>query len=211
MNCVHTRSPSTSVPCPEGIFAVHEPGSSMYLATHPRLPDRILRVCGSALPPLPAPLIHMDTPEPRVPRAARVALGASAGAAGVPADPIRQAEQARQQRIANDKDAHGRLQRMVGPTERRLIVLALMMNIGNERERKLWHRMAESLPQAARILDDVAALLPTRRVPEFERVTTSIAADPIEQRRTLALDADAKPRLLAALVARAKAEAARRR
>jgi hypothetical protein len=164
---------------------IHEPGSSMYLATHPRLPDRILRVCGSVQPPLPAPLIHMDTPAPRVPRTARVALGASAVASGVPADPIRQAEQARQQRITNDKDAHGRLQRMVGPTERRLIVLALMMNIGNERERKLWHRMAESLPQAARILDDVAALLPTRRVPEFERVTTSIAADPIEQRRAL--------------------------
>ncbi|MGC4059893.1 MAG: M48 family metalloprotease [Aquabacterium sp.] len=163
---------------------LHEPGNSMYLATHPRLPERILRVCGSILPPLPAPLIRIDTPEPRRPAPA-AALDASDATAPAPADPIRQAEQTRQQRIHADKEAHTRLQGLVGPTERRLIVLALMMNIDNERERKLWHRMAESLPHAARILDDVAALLPTRRVPEFEHVTASIAAEPIEQRRAL--------------------------
>jgi Zn-dependent protease with chaperone function len=166
---------------------VHEPGSQRWLATHPRLSERILRVCGSVLPPLPAPLVRMESVEPRRPRLATSpgeGLLAAQGDTG-PADPIRQAEQSRQQRIADDREALMRLRNLSGPTERRLVVLALMMNQRNQREHKLWQRMAEGVNQPQRILEDVAALLPAHRVPEFERLAAAIASEPLDQRRTL--------------------------
>lgn len=158
---------------------MHQPGGSACLATHPRLSERIRRVCGSILAPLPAPLLRLEVVEPR-----RAISSLPAMATAQP-DPIKLAAQARQERTAADREAVIRLQGLVGPTERRLIVLALMMNIHNERECKLWHRMADGLSQAQRILGDVADLLPNRRVPEFERLCSAIASEPLAQRRAL--------------------------
>lgn len=158
---------------------MHQPGGSC-LASHPRLSERIRRVCGSVLAPIPAPLLRMEVVEPRRATAPMPLLAAAAQP-----DPVQLAAKARQQRHAADREALIRLQGLVGPTERRLIVLALMMNLHNERERQLWHRMAEGQHQAQRILDDVADLLPNRRAPEFERLCTSIASEPLDQRRAL--------------------------
>jgi hypothetical protein len=102
-----------------------------------------------------------------------------------PQDPLRRAELHGRQRFEADREALSRLLGFVGPTERRLIVLALMMNPGNAQERRLWHDMAAGLSHAEVILESVAQLLPTRRLPEFERLTASIAQEPIEQRRAL--------------------------
>jgi hypothetical protein len=164
---------------------LHEPGGSTCMATHPRLAERIRRVCGSLLPPLPAPLLRLEAVEarhaPSVPPGMLLAANSPAPAP----DPARLAQEAHQQRLAADREAMLRLQGRVGPNERQLIVLALMMNLHNERERKLWHRMAEGLHDARSIVDDVGALLPIRRVPEFERLCTLIAVEPLLRRREL--------------------------
>lgn len=167
---------------------LHEPGATGCLSSHPRLSERIRRVCGTVLPPLPAPLIRIETVEPRHAPDSLPPVLAAAAAPGGPAyghGSAQQARQAHQEQQAAVREALSRLHGRVGPTEHRLITLALMMNVHNERERALWQFMAEGVHDAQRILDDVALLPPNRRVPEFERQTALIAREPIEQRRAL--------------------------
>ncbi|MBI5926433.1 MAG: M48 family metalloprotease [Aquabacterium sp.] len=174
----HMRHPAAGM---VSYLLMNEPGPASCMSSHPRLSERIRRVCGTVLPPMPAPLVRMDVVEPRMPPGGGLALAASPS---LPV-PALTAAQIRQRQEANSREALSRLQHLVGPTERRVITLALMMDTHNERECKLWHHMAEGVHDAKRILEDVAALSPNRRVPEFERLTASIASDPIEHRRTL--------------------------
>lgn len=160
---------------------LHEPGAATCLSSHPRLSERIRRVCGTVLPPLPAPLVHIDTVEPRH----NADSLPPALAAAAPLSPQVRAQQVRQEQQAAAREALSRLHGRVGPTEHRLITLALMMNVHNESERALWQRMAGTVHDAQRILDDVVMLPANRRVPEFERQTALIAREPIEQRRAL--------------------------
>lgn len=177
---------------------LHEPSGGGWLATHPPLQERIRRVCGSVLPPLSAPLIRLDATEPRrAPPASPlplIAVGFTAGGSGSADKPTDRpfaaqaavsAGELRRQQLAADREALARLRLLGGPTELRLIVLALMMNPDNARELKLWRKLAEGVHHSERHLQDVAALLPVRHVPEFERVTNLVREAPIEQRRTL--------------------------
>ncbi|MGE5452581.1 MAG: M48 family metalloprotease [Acidobacteriota bacterium] len=164
---------------------MHQGGHAAWLATHPRLQERIKRICGAVLPPLPAPLIRVEVVEPprRPPPAQAMAMqGAPLTQPDLAA---RDALQAQRARSEEDKDAWSRLNRLTGPTEQRLAVLALMLDPGNDKERQLWHQLAQGLSHAQQIWDDVRALLPARRIPEFERLTALIAARPLDERRTL--------------------------
>lgn len=165
---------------------LHNTDSSPWMATHPPLPERIRRICGSALSPLPAPLIRLEATEPRraaptspLPEGALAAATPFATQASLPPGEMRR------QQLAADRDALARLQLLGGPTELRLLVLALMMDPHNGRECKLWRQLADGVHHSERILNDVAVLLPVRHVPEFERVTALLREAPIEQRRTL--------------------------
>lgn len=160
---------------------LHEPGASGCLSHHPKLSERIRRVCGMVLPPMPAPLIRLEVVEPRH---APDNVPPISGPSTQPSQEA-SAEHARLEKQAAAREALIHLHGLVGPTERRLITLALMMNVHNEPERALWYHLAEGVHEAHRILDDVAALPANRRVPEFERLTASIAGEPIEQRRAL--------------------------
>ncbi|MDI1349257.1 M48 family metalloprotease [Aquabacterium sp.] len=165
---------------------LHNTGSSPWLATHPPLPERIRRICGSALSPLPAPLIRLEATEPRrAALASPMPEGALAAATPFAAQASLSPGEVRRQQLAADREALERLRLLGGPTELRLLVLALMMDPHNGRECKLWRQLAEGVHQSERILDDVAVLLPVRHVPEFERVTELVREAPIEQRRTL--------------------------
>ena len=181
---------------------LQESGHVSWLASHPPIQARILRICGSVLPPLPAPLLRLEAVEPRHAVTSPGALLAADGSTPLPggANTIdhqlggahafghlaaRQERQARQERLQADRDALQRLQGRAGPTEERLAVLALMMNAENPREVKLWRKVGEGVHQPEQILKDVADLLPQRRVAEFERLTSSIAQSPMPQRRTL--------------------------
>jgi len=182
---------------------LQESGHVSWLASHPPIQARILRICGSVLPPIPAPLLRLEAVEPRhapTSPGALLAADGSAGpgsaqaaaglhASGAPAFAgslaARQEREARQARVQAEREALQRLQGRVGPTEERLIVLALMMNAENPREAKLWRKVGEGVLQPEQILQDVSVLLPTRRVAEFERLTARIAQSPMPQRRTL--------------------------
>ncbi len=162
---------------------MHQPGGAQCMATHPRLSERIRRVCGTVLSPMPAPLLRMQAVEPRHSVPPQTAPGALDSLP--PVDPIAQAAQARQRKLSAEREALARLKLLAGPTELRLAVLALMMNAGNSREEKLWRRAADGVHHPERILNDVAQLPPARRVLEFERLTHTIATGPMDDRRTL--------------------------
>ena len=164
---------------------MHQGGHAAWLATHPRLQERIKRICGAVLPPLPAPLIRVEVVEPRRrTQPAHIMAAQSSGTnTQAPTDVL--AAQAQRARLQQDQDAWARLHRLTGPTEQRLAVLALMLNPDNDKERHLWHQLGQGLSHAQQILDDVLALLPARRVPEFERLTILIASRPLEERRAL--------------------------
>lgn len=186
---------------------LHEPGQTHLLACHPRLSERIRRVCGTVLPPLPARLLREPVSEPRRPRATTppegaLAAAAHAGPAVASAGDTPGAPQASAQhdliqahsegwtaRLHADREGLARLQRLQGPTEQRLLLLALMMDPTNARERRWWEVRCQDLSHGERILEDVQALLPQHRMPEFERVTGQLAGAPIALRRQVVHDA----------------------
>lgn len=184
---------------------LQESGHVSWLASHPPIESRILRICGSVLAPMPAPLLRLEAVEPRYQGAgapgallgaavatvvaAGAALGASSSGQPRTSQAPRQAAQAQQGRANADREALLRLQGRVGPTEERLIVLALMMDVDNAREVKLWRKIGEGVLRPEQILQDVSQLLPQRRVPEFERLTANVAQSPMPQRRVLVEEA----------------------
>lgn len=166
---------------------MHQPGRrTSCLASHPKLSVRIERICGAVLHPLPAPVLHEEVSEPRhrSPSGNQAAmpdgvLAAASGAVmGSRLDPTQKA-------WLDDADALARLQRLGGPTEMNLAVLAIMMSPDNHAEQRLWKRLAQGLTQAEQILTDVQTLHPAHRVPEFERLCQLIAQAPLSQRREL--------------------------
>lgn len=182
---------------------MHEPGRTHLLACHPRLSERIRRVCGTVLPPLPAHLLREDVSEPRHTRLASLPEGAMAadaalslGESGAPLsavhtqhDLIRAHSEGWQARAHADRESRTRLQLLQGPTEQHLLVLALMLDPNNAAERRWWDMRRQALTHGARILDDVQSLLPQHRMPEFDRVTAQLASAPIEARRQVVQDA----------------------
>ena len=208
------RNPSASM---IAAMLLHEPEGVHWLATHPKLSERIRRVCGTVLPPLPAPLLretssepdhHHTSPPPGVLAGAAVrevvgvrltdlpalplagappsiAIDAPAAAKGVIHDPTQASGVAAQRHDA--QGALARLQLRQGPTELRLLLLALMMSPDNARERKLWLQHAADLPGALTILDDVAAITPQSRVPEFERVIGVLQPLNVDERRQIVI------------------------
>lgn len=167
---------------------MHQPQRASCLATHPRLSERIRRICGAVLAPIPAPVIRQEPREARrapTPPADAPLLAAASQSAATPAPQGVSETGVPLASLRGDLDALARLQRLSGPTERRLAVLALMMNPANPRELRLWHRLAEGVALSRQILDDVAHLQAARRVPEFERLTASIAQESIDERRAL--------------------------
>jgi Zn-dependent protease with chaperone function len=164
----------------------HDPTEMHSLATHPTLPERVHAVLGQGAVPLPTSMLPGDVQEPR--RQALTAAGPEAASARHQTAPTTAAptpEALRQARIHADREALVRMRHRVGPTELRLTILALMMNPGNHRENKLWHRLADTVHQPEAILADVQALLPTSRLPEFERLVDLVAQQPLMHKRML--------------------------
>lgn len=185
---------------------LHEPRSTPLLACHPSLSERIRRVCGTVLPPLPAKPLHEKVSEPRQAQRNAMALpdGVLAADQRIPLSeqtPMAQAVAPRQNKVSSvssedqqarvhaDRESRMRLQNLNGPTEQRLLVLALMMDPDNAAERQWWHTRSQALSHGARILADVQALLPEHRMPEFERVTSQLATAQIDVRRQVVQDA----------------------
>jgi Zn-dependent protease with chaperone function len=162
-------------------LAFQDPSEMAGLATHPRLADRVQDILGQRLPPLPTSIYPIDEAEPR-----RTAAPAASTAPAAPTQtPAPTPEHLKQNRIQADREARQRIQLRRGPTEMRLTVLALMMSPDNRREHKLWHNLAEDVYQPEAILADVAQLLPTSRLPEFERLVDLVATQPLIHKRMM--------------------------
>lgn len=183
---------------------LHEPGGhGQILACHPSLSERIRRVCGTVLPPLPSRLLRETVSETRnrpssaapggVLAAAAPGAGLSMGGTATPSasqnDLVQVHSTGLSARLSADQDSRARLQRLQGPTEQRLLLLALMLDPANAAERKWWEGCSHELTHGPRILEDVLALLPQHRMPEFERVTTQLVSAPIELRRQVVHEA----------------------
>jgi Zn-dependent protease with chaperone function len=95
-------------------------------------------------------------------------------------------------RLVPDVDttqALGRLERLSGPMQRRMALLAFLMTPQNQAEQRFWEQSTRDLHGAAAILADVRSLPPSWRLPEFERQLGRMAYEGVEQRRSLVLAA----------------------
>jgi len=171
------------------------PRVAPWLSSHPPLSERVRRLYGEAR----APLMTSATPgaidSTLEPRMALVDTGF--GQSDLPADPAdgsgRASTPARlPARLITPPglspsatEALGRLRRLGGPLQRRLAVLAFMVQPGNEGELQFWQQMTFGQSWAPEILSDVHALPPAWRVPEYERLLAQMAYEPLTSRRDL--------------------------
>jgi len=101
-------------------------------------------------------------------------------------------------RSAADFEARERRQRLArlhGPAQLRCAVLAWMQRTGSEREREIWLKASGDIADAARVYDDIHALLPAERLPWFELLVRRAARGSLDERRALV---EAARRLMAA-------------
>ncbi len=158
-------------------LAFQDPMEMPGLATHPTLDERIVRVAGIPLPGLPTSAQGSDDTEPR--RADR-------DDASDDLAPLQEmATAAAPIKVVSEHEALERLRDRDSPTDTRMAILALMHNPDNARERKLWNRLAEDAAGADIILQDVLSLRPTTRLPEFERLVSLAAGQPLIHKRML--------------------------
>jgi Zn-dependent protease with chaperone function len=175
-------------------------GSAHWLSSHPPLSERIVRIYGSPRPPMPANRM----PDDESPNSALASEYASEGMMAAaplvpkpaPAPPLVRAlpvpSPAAPARLLIEPEtaqALGKLDRLSGPLQRRMSVLALMMTPGNEIERQWWLKEAAELHEAPALLDTVMSLPPQWRLPEFERQLQLMAQEPISLRRALVMAA----------------------
>jgi Zn-dependent protease with chaperone function len=171
------------------------PGVAPWLSSHPPLSERVRRLYGEAR----APLMTSATPgaidSTLEPRMALVDTGFAQsemfddasegpGRTNTPSRlPPRLITPPGLSPMATE--ALGRLRRLSGPLQKRLAVLAFMVQPGNEGELKFWQQMTFGQSWAPEILADVQALPPAWRVPEYERLLAQMAYEPLTSRRDL--------------------------
>ncbi len=171
------------------------PGVAPWLSSHPPLSERVRRLYGEAR----APLMTLATPgaidATLEPRMALVDTGFAqsdmSGDGG--GGPMGQSAQPRlPPRLitppgltAQAAEALGRLRRLSGPLQRRLAVLAFMVQPGNEEELRFWQQLTFGQSWAPEILSDVQTLPAAWRVPEYERLLAQMAYEPLTSRRDL--------------------------
>ncbi|MBA3590259.1 M48 family metalloprotease, partial [Methylibium sp.] len=175
------------------------PGVSGW-SSHPPLPERIRRLCGRSLPPLPAPVLPApgDTDEPDWPQA--VAIGtlgcapstavasitatlpgsasiAHAGRRAVPADITLDPDL--QGAAEREREALDRIGRWAGPGERRAALLALLIDRSPAARHAArctaWQAATAQLPCAAAVWNDVQTLRPAARQTALSALARSSA------------------------------------
>lgn len=161
-----------------------------FFATHPPLQERLRRIYGHDVEPLPARTLEpVDDDAPQAaPRLALVPLRPPAArftpsaASQRPASerPFVPAPPDDPDRLAREKEAEAlrRLRARHGPGERRATVLALLMEPGNAQELQAWRAEVESLSCARAVLADVQALTPAARLPALELMLRRCAGAP---------------------------------
>lgn len=176
-----------------------------WLATHPPLAERVRRVYGRAMEPLPAPrMAGADAdaePAPAPPRATTHIPAAAAIAYAVPmadhpnhdddADddaPAHRPAQLPEPRAftaEEEREALEHLSRLNGSGELRAAILALLLTPGSRRERRAWQEETAGLSTAPRLRQEIKKLGPAVRLPWLERLLGRVARAPLLDRQTL--------------------------
>jgi Zn-dependent protease with chaperone function len=173
-----------------------------WLATHPPLPERLRRLYGRAVDPLPAPKLDagIQADEPRrapataVPEAALAVVAAVAGAAPIAyAAPMTSHDdpepastpEPRAFSAQDEREAVERLSRLNGPGELRAAILALLATPGSRRERRAWQEETAGLSTAREVRDDVKKLGPATRLPWLGLLLARAAKAPLPDRQHL--------------------------
>jgi Zn-dependent protease with chaperone function len=171
------------------------PGAAPWLSSHPPLSERVRRLYGEAR----APLMTLATPgaidatlEPRMALVdtgfaqSDIAGDAASGPMGLSTPPRMPARLITPPGLtAQAAQALGRLRRLSGPLQRRLAVLAFMVQPGNEEELSFWQQLTFGQSWAPEILSDIQTLPAAWRVPEYERLLAQMAYEPLTSRRDL--------------------------
>ena len=83
-------------------------------------------------------------------------------------------------------DAWARLRLRRGPGELRAMLLALVLTPGSSRERQCWVEETETLDAAPQLMDELAQLPPSARLPALEATLQLAVALPLAQRQDIA-------------------------
>jgi Zn-dependent protease with chaperone function len=167
-----------------------------WLATHPPLRERLRRVYGRSVEPLPAPRIDTreQPDEPRLsmavsPVVAAVALAApiayAAPMAAEPPAPATQLPEPRGTTSEDEREAIDRLSRLNGPGELRAAILALLLTPGSARERRAWQEETRGLSTAKDVREEIKKLGPAVRLPWLDLLLGRVARAPLLDRQSL--------------------------
>lgn len=185
---------------------LHEPGPTHLLACHPRLSERIRRVCGTVLP-LPARLLREPVSEPRRPRATTLPEGAlaattyagqtAAGADVAPSAPqasvqhdLIQAHSGMERPFRTQTAKGGRACNACRARPSSVCPPGLMMDPTNARERRWWEVRCPGVgPRRPYPGRRSGATPPAPHAGVRARDRTSLAGAPIALRRQVVHDA----------------------
>lgn len=168
-------------------------------STHPPLAERIQRIYGQTMGPLPARALPPEDDDAPDTEPMHDGLGgAMAFASGVPGGPsaaITPAAEALQHDAlqqpaldspaAREREAIARIRRWQGPGERKAAVLALLMSPDNPREQKSWETETDGIVVANAVRADVADLTHAARLPVLELLWRRTARAPMPERRSM--------------------------
>jgi Zn-dependent protease with chaperone function len=186
------RDPRTDLLC---FLWLSVPGVAPWLSSHPPLSERVRRLYGEAR----SPLMTLATPgaidatlEPRMALVdtgfghSEMAAEGMSGPMGLSTPPRLPPRLITPPGLsAQAAEALGRLRRLGGPLQRRLAVLAFMVQPGNAEELRFWQQLTFGQSWAPEILSDVQTLPSAWRVPEYERLLAQMAYEPLTSRRDL--------------------------
>jgi Zn-dependent protease with chaperone function len=167
-------------------------------ATHPPLAERIRRIYGFEVEPLPAGVL---APEDDDAPATRPMMGLSASAAGgsptrqaapepPPAPPEAAMHDATQREslhspVQREREALGRIARWQGPGERRAAVLGLLVKPDEVREWRAWEAETAGIAVAPAVRAELQQLTHATRLPVWEALLRRSAASALPERRAL--------------------------
>lgn len=172
-----------------------------WLATHPPLPERLRRLYGRPVEPLPAPPLaegaQGDEPRPGI--TAHAVMAAVAMAAPIayaapmaaPPDADDSATSAaplpepQASTAVEEREALDRLARMNGPGELRAAILALLLTPGSARERRAWQEETSGLSTARSVREEIKKLGPAVRLPWLDQLLGRVARAPLTDRQNL--------------------------
>jgi Zn-dependent protease with chaperone function len=168
-------------------------------ATHPPLAERIQRIYGHAVGPLPARALPPEDDDSPDTEPMEGGFGGAMGfASGVPGGPSAaltpESEALRHDALqkpefegpaAREREAIARIRRWQGPGERKAAVLALLMAPDNARELKAWQVETDGIVVAQAVRADVADLTHAARLPVLELLWKRTARAPMPERRSM--------------------------